>query len=752
MNIRVVVSYFCLLACAVSTFALAPSSTRAQTPQAATQPMFEGDRTCGDNPTDCPFPSTVALHRYLHIVLHDVPGDVNWGVWVGLTCASATAEAYGAMPVRPSGFVEAVVDLQAGHVPSWQGRPLCFLFRGGFGRASTYYATYFDDTQVPDAESVLPNYEQLGGRPDLADLDVTYIHRDPAYAYDGSPNMPRVGQNVTYTAHVLNQGGRPITAFRYRWLRDGKVVQVGQYPKSLPAFSDAPISLTVPWTVADHRLTVRVETPDTELSPTNNGLSIDTNAISLGFWVERSAYSYFRDYQLRFCAIQGCAGSDSFEDWLQRQVTAWNALFHRAIYPGLATNGILTRVRVDKIMVVQDEALPLHGGIASDAPDRLDHSVDLEWGLPSKNLTTAYGLNSPGPFRIDWALLHELGHARSLADLYRFDFPVDSPSQIDVRAANGQPAYNPLDPFGVGNPIRGFSGSDGGTLVYQNVERDLMSCVCSAFYSSYSALVLNRLGNRRAVCGNFNAPCNIGDWYRDIPPKNVVRVRGASGRKLAGPVTLRLFFDSGVGYGTHRFIEADSAVLAGKDAEFALPSDPFRSGGSSDRAGHNLLLVEVTAPGIDRFCFQEPTDLNMAYWTGYVDASHPAVFTLRLDRIWQNACRLTRPPALVNEPFSTSVAKSSTLLSSTRRSAHAVYRLATARLYDASGVPMHRRYVVMRDELGRIVGQGTTAQDGTFSARVSSSVRSIAVDDVTDNHLILEAGSATPPQTVVQPR
>ena len=178
------------------------------------------------------------------------------------------------------------------------------------------------------------------------------------------------------------------------------------------------------------------------------------------------------------------------------------------------------------------------------------------------------------PFRIDWALLHELGHARSLADLYRFDFPVDSPSQIDVRAGNGQPAYNPLDPFGVSSPIRGFSGSDGGTLVYQNVERDLMSCVCSAFYSPYTAVVLNRLGNRRALCGNINAPCNIGDWYLDMPPRNVLRVLGASGRTPTGSLTVRLFYDSGVGYGTHRFAQSDSTVLTGRDGSFALPARP----------------------------------------------------------------------------------------------------------------------------------------------------------------------------------
>src|SRR5947209_2148172 len=145
MSMRSFLPFFCLPAIALSSFSTAPAAG-AQAPQGAVQFVFEGDRTCGDNPTDCPFPSIAATHRYLHIVVHDAPGDKNWGVWVGASCDSTTEEAYGALPVRASGFVEAVVDLQSGHSQSWQGKPLCFLFRGGFGQPSTYYASYFDDT------------------------------------------------------------------------------------------------------------------------------------------------------------------------------------------------------------------------------------------------------------------------------------------------------------------------------------------------------------------------------------------------------------------------------------------------------------------------------------------------------------------------------------------------------------------------------------------------------------------------------
>jgi hypothetical protein len=611
--------------------------------------------------------------------------------------------------------------------------------RGGYGQASTYYAAYFDDNRTADAAVVYPMYEYLGGRPDLADLDVTYIHRNPSYAYDAVPNTPRVGQAVTYDAHVVNQGGRLISTFAYRWRLDGKELRAGEYATSLPAFGEATLSLTLPWTAVDHRLEFQASTSDSELSTQNNSLSIDTNAITLGLWVERSAYLYFRDYQQRFCAVQGCVGSDSLEDWLQREVYAWNVLFKRAAYPGLTPHGVTTRVRVDKIVVVPDGALPIHGGIASDDPDRQDHSVDLQWGLPAQNVEQAYPLTSAGPFRIDWALLHELGHARSLADMYRFDFPVDSPSRIDITAVNGRPAYNAGDPFGVSNSLRGFAGSDGGTLVYQNVERDLMSCVCSDFYSPYSALVLNRLGNRPALCGNFNPPCNIGDWYLDMPPKNLLRVLTASGKKPDGPVTVRVFYDSGVGYGTHQFTATDSTTWRNVGDDFLLPPDPFRSRGSVDQAGHNLLLIEVTTTNVDQFCFQEPTDLNMAYWEGHVDPGHPAVFTLRLGRTMQNACNLSLPPALVNEPFATSAVLSSASLGPVVLGGHSRFRLATIKLLDPSRVPMHARRLVVRDERGLTVAQGTTDSNGIYQVKVSATTSSIMIDDVTDNHIMFGA-------------
>ncbi|HEX6507400.1 MAG TPA: CARDB domain-containing protein, partial [Chloroflexota bacterium] len=619
--------------------AVLPSATgvHAQSAAPAVQTLFLGDRRCGDNPTDCAFPATQPQHRYLHVTLHDHPGDRSWAVWIGQACDGVMQEAQGALPLDSSGYEEVVIDLSAYRgTQAWLGAPLCYLFRGGFGEATTYYAAYFDDIAPSDGSVVFPFYDRLGGRPDFTDLDVTYIHQDPSYAFDARPNRPQPGQRVTYTAHLRNAGGNTVGSFPYSWMVDGHVVSNGTFAGRLPSGSETTLTFSWRWSDAPHILKFQAVPTEQQLSIANDSLTIRTDAITLGYWVERSAYTYFQDRQLEYCAREGCPGSDSFEDWLQRQVSAWNQLFRSASYPGISPGGISTRVRVDKVVIVPDGSLPLRGGLATNDPDKSDHTVDLEWGLPASGVEKGYSLTGPGPFRIEWALLEELGHARSLADLYRYDIPMNSPSRIDVQGADGRPVFDPANPYDPSNQLRAFAGTDGGFFIYQNAERDLMSCVCSPFYGPYDALILNRLRNSRALCGNANPPCNIGDWFGDIPSINRLRLLDSRGNALPAGTIVRAFYDTGLDFTMHHFTQAQSSIYAAHHGEVTLGPDPFRTGGSTDRGNHNLLLLEVHAPGVDRFCFQEPTDFNMAYWEGYRDASHPAIYTLRLGRQTEN--------------------------------------------------------------------------------------------------------------------
>ncbi|MBV9278937.1 MAG: hypothetical protein JOZ41_02550 [Chloroflexi bacterium] len=717
----------------------APGRSHAQTAVPGVQSLLLGDRTCYDADLACSFPDVIPIHRYLHVILHDTAGFTEWQVRAAPTCAAPPAVLAGGQPIDSTGFREVVADLGA-PAAAPVGQASCFILGGSQGHAVTVYAAYFDDNPAPDADLVYPDYESLGGRPDIPDLDVGYIHRDPAYAYDAARNDPAPGDAVTFTAHVINAGGRAAPPFSYVWYLGKSIMSRGAVEDVLAPGEALDIPFHWRWQAGPHTLTFRLRPLSAETSTANNRLSIRTDAIALGLWVERGAYAYFRDHQWLYCQDLPCRGSDSFEDWLQRQVFAWNQLLAGSIYPAVAPAGIADRVRVDKVTIVPDGALPLHGVRATNEPDTRDHGVDLEWGIPAGNVASVYPHVWDGPFDVDWGMIHELNHARSLADLYRFDVGLKDGPNIAVTGADGKPVWSPSDPFNPSNKLPAFMSGQDQPYLYQNREQDLMSCVCTPIYSEYSALVLNRLRGRRARCGNTNPPCNLGDWYGEMPPINLIRVLDPQGAPVADGSVVNLFYDVGSSYSGHRFEQASVRTLRVTRGAVRLGADPFHAGGSTWTAGHNLLLIEVQAGSLDDFCFLEPTPLNMAYWTGYRDSSHPAIYALRLGRTIDNGCNVALPPPLINEPFATSPYRSSVQLGPAENGR----RTLTVRLRDDATPPdpMRGRLVEARGTDPRYTAIGTTDVSGT--ARIALPARAGAFEllDVTDNDLVLAPQAA----------
>lgn len=720
-----------------ATTAMQPA--RAQTPAAGVQFLFVGDKTCPDAPATCVFTDVTAAYRYLHVIVHYEPTDDEWQVHAGMTCAGA-ADVAGRAEIGPDGWREDVVDLSA--LPTQlSSKPACYVFRGRSGYDVTYYAAYFDNSASPDADTVFPHRRDLGGRPDLPDLDVQLIHRTPIFPYDGKPSAPSRGQAVEFAARVANVGARPSRPFGYAWLLDGVEVASGIISAPLVPGSNVELHYPWRWDPTPHDLELRVTPSEPDASSTNNRLTIRTNALLLGFWVEKSAYAYFNDHQWLYCSRVACAGSNSFEDWLQRQVQTWNALFASSLYPGFAPNGVADRVALDEVVVVPDGSLPLHGGGATYSPDLSNRTVDLEWGLPAANVSTSYPLHWENPFDVNWGMIHELNHARSLADLYRFDIGIGPPNRVDVVGADGLPA---VDSAGGPSHLHSFVSGRNEEFLYQNAERDLMSCPCTPTYSLYSVLTLNRLRNRRARCGNTSPPCNLGDWYRDMPPVSSAEVADSSGKPVVSG-ELRLFFDAGGTYNAHAFSQTNSQTLPIRGGKVLLPADPFHGGGNTGTAGHNLLLIELIAPGIDEFCFQEPTAFNLAYWIGYRDRNHPADFTLRAGHDARNGCLLDLPPARVNEPFATSPFASRVRLAGwqgTGRRRRARFRVD---LVDDSvpAHPMRNRQVEVEDRAGHVLATAVTNRSGVAVVLVPAGRVGLSVVDSTDNQLTIAQGLQT---------
>lgn len=712
------------------------------------QRLFLGDRDCGDNVSDCAFAAVTPEHRYLHVIVHDASGYDAWRFGFGPVCASGVADSAGRIPLPPNGFLEVAVPVDT-------GKPLCFLLRGDQGYYVTYYAAYLDDSPTADAQNLFPGYQSLGGRPALPDLDIEYIHRDPAYAYDGYPNRPRPGDEIQYTAHVSNAGGEPAAPFSYEWKLDEGTVGAGRVTEGLRPGEETTISLTQRSDGSPHSLSLVLNPGGDDGFDANNTETLQTDALSLGLWIEEGALKYFNAHQWLYCRDLPCAGSNSFADWARRQVTTWNHLLATSAYPGLAPTGVADRVLLDKITVVPDGSLPLHGFLPTNSPDLSDHTVDLEWGFVAKDVGKTYHDQWEGPFDVDWGLIHELGHARYLADLYRMDVPPTGDHLIDVTGVDGKPIFDPAHPDAASNPLRAIYVKPNLGYLYHDLAQDLMSCSCLPSYSAYTALVLNRIRGRRATCGNANPPCDLGDWFGDLPPINRLKLFDRSGQPLPDGSVVYAYYDSGQGYTGHRFDDAHRETLTVQAAEIQLDTDPFHAGADAGARGHNLLLLGVSGQAGEEFCFLEPTTLNMAYWMGYRTRATPAEYELHLGREVQNGCNLQLPPAMVNEPFATSPYVSTVDVGPVQAlgGRSNVRPIAVTLRDDASPPnPMRNRVVRVRDRSGRSLASGLTDARGVARLLVPAGARAAWVEDVTDNHLTLEVTAGALPRGAVPRR
>jgi hypothetical protein len=310
-------------------------------------------------------------------------------------------------------------------------------------------------------------------------------------------------------------------------LLDQNVIQSGFV--DVPAHGKANVILPWPWEFQRHDLTFEIDSDHKfhEVEEANNTLTVQTDAISVGFYVERSLYEYFQANQ-----NQLKAGSNSWEDWAQRQIAKLNSMFASAISPE-APKGVLDRWRIDDIQVVPDNSLPLQGGggrgIAARDPNAKDLTVDIIWGFPSSWLDTSqYALHTwkseQNPFYIEGGMLHELGHVRYLYDVYLFRVEHDGRARIvDIREA-GHPV--------VGSSLMPLSSSG---VVYKTFEVGLMNETYK-FLDRYSAVSLNLIAGFRArgEYGNTISNYYLGSFLSDIPLVNRIRFVDRDGRPLTG--------------------------------------------------------------------------------------------------------------------------------------------------------------------------------------------------------------------------
>jgi len=259
------------------------------------------------------------------------------------------------------------------------------------------------------------------------DWDVTFIERQPRLNYEAGETL-KARQSVSWFAHVKNYGTGEAPPVKIEWRVDGQPVSTGRLPK-IARFGQSEAMYSEPWDGRRHQIELVVD-PQNEVAETceeNNVRRVSSDALSVGFWVEESLVNYFHRHQRALNA-----GSNSWEDWAQRQIEYWNAAMDRAPDTG-DPQAPREKWRLDRITIVGDGMLPLAGGSPVTRPDGRDRSVHLMLGFPAYEavFTEQYHRTadkSPeNPFFVQPALLHSIDEVRYHRLAYRPPTPRGRP-------------------------------------------------------------------------------------------------------------------------------------------------------------------------------------------------------------------------------------------------------------------------------------------------------------------------------------
>lgn len=276
----------------------------------------------------------------------------------------------------------------------------------GFALSFETSVTFFSSKSVkgrPKLELELEDAAPKTG----PDLSVTYIERTPEYErYDNrdaytfkdqggqsvgvmnkpgaaqSQKWPKDGETVTYTAHVKNVGDAPSQGFGAQWIvREvpGSVVDVD---KGLKPGEETTVVYTKPYKAdkldkpdtIDHRVLpigFKIIPKGPDAVAANDYVEIQENALNMGIWVEKSFYDMMAEKP-------NIVGSHAFEDWLQAQFRIWNEAYFPFSRFSFAPDGILERVRIQRITIVPDGTLKGGAHMPGDKPTLV---YDGEWGF-----------------------------------------------------------------------------------------------------------------------------------------------------------------------------------------------------------------------------------------------------------------------------------------------------------------------------------------------------------------------------------
>ena len=472
------------------------------------------------------------------------------------------------------------------------------------------------------------------------DVEVLYIERLPRLDYPPADNKdpdagwPAKGSDVVWRAHVYNWGTKPMPV-SYRWTLDGQIVRQGTavVPVGPPGLESTPFDLPWKWERVRHDLTFDVIPADKakDLVENNNSLTIQTDAITVGLWVEQGLWEYFHDYQYKLPLPDR---ANSYAGWAQRLMREWNGMFDRAVCPGITPHGITERVRLDRLLIVPEFSLPLAGGLPSNNPDVRDETVDIMWGFEAEGRPVTVLADdeywswqnvvrdwesgrmqrheADPPFGIGRGYMHEMCHARYLIDGYGFNVHTGEGRDVSKRG------IRITDENG---PVAGRYWPWEIDIVHASKYPGIMSSAYW-YFGPYDAMCWERVRGWRARGGNCNSPPTIGEFLDDLPDEIVYQYADQDGRPLAG-AEVWVYQAKGNGlswYGKVFDDEADIKTTTNAKGQAVFEGKRlFSADGTIEHTfgiSQGVVIIRITHDGKHYLTFEECTDPNIAHNIG----------------------------------------------------------------------------------------------------------------------------------------
>ena len=458
----------------------------------------------------------------------------------------------------------------------------------------------------------------------VTDFSAAWIEMLPHYNYDDAKNMHSAGDTVELVGYIFISQEDWTNAIPYRWEVDGTLLGEGM-AAGTEMYEWVSVTQAFVWPAGRHTITFSIDPANTiiELSEQNNSISDYTDARIAGFWFEEGFVRNFSTTQWNWC--QGTAGEGrvSAFDWAQAQIREYNRMFENG------TPAVTGRYRLGLVSVHPDGSLPLYSpGLDPWKRNRPadDKRADVIWGFP----TIYFGdppwysyTNQEKPWLIDYALIHELGHARYLIDLYGFDTTGPEvkvtykgrriAGTVWLRYLNYDVVY--YNKFGWYTGSNDFMASPSDTI------------------TAATSYPLNRIAGRRAVSGNYNAPGNLGEYLNDYSYNNYLRILNKNTQQPVPNTRIDIYqatYDPmSSQFYKKQFDDTVDLTVYTDENGIAFIGDPFYNGHNiSGWHQNSMILLKLTdnREGVE-FKFQEITDYNIAYWKGGVNAATLTVYS-----------------------------------------------------------------------------------------------------------------------------